>query len=520
MPMRSCCFYFILSLMSGPVVNGHDFKIENSGEDIGYYDVKKFGARGNGTDLETNAINKTIEAAAAAGGGTVYFPAGTYLSFSIHLKSNITLLLDNGATIMAATPVDTLGYDAAEPNASDQYQDFGHSHWHNSLIWGEDVHDITIIGSGSIDGKGLTRTGRRQKGLGNKAIALKHCRNVIIKDISILMGGHFCILATGVDNMTIDNLKVDTNRDGFDIDCCRHVRISNCSVNSPFDDAICLKSSYALGYAAITEDVTITNCSVSGFDRRTFLNGTYKREETDQVPDHGVVTGRIKFGTESNGGFRNITISNCTFEFCRGLALETVDGGVLEDVAISNITMRDILNAPFFLRLGARLRAPEGTAVGKLRRISISNVVVYNANPDFGSIIAGIPGHYIEDVKLNDIQILVKGGAPADQAGIQVPENEKSYPDPQEFGKIPAFGFFIRHVKNLEMTNVEIKWENEDRRPAFILDDVEGASFINVKAPHAARVSTFVLQKVSNFRTYLCGSVPDKKIQNVTDGKF
>ena len=124
--------------------------------------------------------------------------------------------------------------------------------------------------------------------------------------------------------------------------------MSDCSVNSPFDDAIVLKSSFALGFARITEDVTIVNCSVSGFDIGTFLNGTYKRDNAGKVPDRGVVTGRIKFGTESNGGFRNITISNCTFEFCRGLALETVDGGVLEDISISNITMRDVMGAPFF----------------------------------------------------------------------------------------------------------------------------------------------------------------------------
>ena len=144
---------------------------------------------------------------------------------------------------------------------------------------------------------------------------MKRCRNVILKNLAILTGGHFCLLATGVDNMTIDNVKMDTNRDGFDIDCCRHVRMSNCSVNSPFDDAIVLKSSYALGFARLTENVTITNCSVSGFDIGTFLNGTYKGENAGMDPDRGVVIGRIKFGTESNGGFRNITASNCTFEF-------------------------------------------------------------------------------------------------------------------------------------------------------------------------------------------------------------
>ena len=330
-------------------------------ENISLYNVRNFGAKGDSAVIDTDAINKAIEAASAAGGGTVWFPAGKYLSYSIHLKSNITIFLDNGAFLIAANTVEgQAGYDAPEPNAFNMYQDFGHSHWHNSLIWGEDLENITITGTGWIIGTGLQRMGRETPGLGNKAIALKLCRNVILKDITILTGGHFCLLATGVDNLTIDNLKVDTNRDAFDIDCCRHVRMSNCSVNSPYDDAIVLKSSYALGFARSTEDVTISNCSVSGFDIGTFLDGTYQRKNYNRVPDRGAVTGRIKLGTESNGGFKNITITNCTFEFCRGLALETVDGAYLEDITVSNITMRDCMASPFFIRIGARLRGPAG----------------------------------------------------------------------------------------------------------------------------------------------------------------
>jgi polygalacturonase len=488
---------------------------------VSFFNVKAFGAKGDSTAFDTDAINKAIEAASEAGGGTVFFPAGKYLSFSIHLKSNITLFLDNGAVLIAADPNQGKGgYDAPEPNEFDKFQDFGHSHWHNSLIWGENLQNIAITGHGMIDGKGLTRSGNTKAGIANKAIALKLCRNVILKDISILTGGHFCLLATGVDNMTIDNIKLDTNRDGFDIDCCRHVRISNCSVNSPYDDAIVLKSSYALGYARLTEDVTITNCSVSGFDIGTFLNGTYKRENAGKVPDRGVVTGRIKFGTESNGGFRNITISNCTFEFCRGLALETVDGGILEDISISNITMRDVMGAPFFLRLGARMRGPEGTPVGKLRRINISNVVAYGANPDYASLLMGIPGYDIEDVRMDNITILVKGGAPKEQAALTVPEKETAYPDPQEFGKIPAYGFYIRHAKNITLTNVELKLENDDARPPFILEDVKGATFINVKASHSAGVSSFILKNVTDFSSVNCGILPDKKISKTNDTRF
>ena len=487
----------------------------------GFYNVKQFGAKGDSVTIDTDAINKTIDAAVSAGGGTVYFPAGNYLSFSIRLRNNITLYFDNGANLIAALNVQgQAGYDAPESNQWDMYQDFGHSHWHNSLIWGENLENIAITGHGRIIGNGLTRNARAGQGPANKAIALKLCRNVVIKDISILKGGHFCLLATGVDNMTIDNVKLDTNRDGFDIDCCRHVHVSNCSVNAPFDDAIVLKSSYGLGFLRVTEDVTISNCSVSGFDIGTFLNGTYLKNEAGRVPDRGVVTGRIKFGTESNGGFRNITISNCTFEFCRGLALETVDGGILEDVTVTNVTMRDIQGAPFFFRIGSRMRGPAGTPVGKLRRVNICNVVVYSSNPDYGSLLFGIPGYDIEDIKISNLTILVKGGASKEQADLIVPEKENAYPDPQEFGKIPAYGIYLRHIKNIEMQNVELKLENEDFRPPFILEDVKGASFINVKASHKEGVPAFILKNVTDFSTFQCGSIPDKKIDKADNLKF
>ncbi len=483
------------------------------------FDVKTYGAVGDGKTLDTPAVNKAIEAAYAAGGGTVHFPAGTYLCFSIHLKSNVGLYLDHGATILAAEPTAEAGYDPAEENQwgdKYQYQDFGHSHWHNSLLWGENLENISILGPGKIHGKGLSRgLGRSEsKNWGNKAIALKLCRNVIIKDITMLMCGHFCILPTGVDNFTIDNVKIDTNRDGINIDCCRNVRISNCSVNSPNDDAICLKSSYALGFARATENVTITNCQVSGYDLGTFLDGTFKRTQ-QRAPDRAGVTGRIKFGTESNGGFKNITISNCVFDRCRGMTLDTADGGLLEDVSITNITMRDITSAPIHLRLCKRMRGPEGVPVGKLRRVNISNIVVYNADPRYSSLILGIPGHDIEDVKLSNIRILVKGGAPKEQASVEVPELETEYPDPRMFGEIPAYGFFIRHATGIEMSNVEVSFVNEDLRPAFVLDDVKGAEFFYVKAQKAPDVPTFVLKNVKGFKTHQCKPVTDTQLEVV-----
>jgi len=464
-----------------------------------YFDVTKYGAAADGKTLDSPAINKAIAAAGETGGGTVYFPAGTFLAGSIHLKSNIALYLDQGSTILASD--DPAAYDQAEPNEWDKLQDFGHSHFHNSLIWGEGLENISILGTGRIYGKGLVRN--TSKPVGNKAIALKLCRNVTLKDFSVLMGGWFAILATGVDNLTIDNLKIDTNRDGMDIDSCRHVHVSNCSVNSPYDDGICLKSDYALGFARATEDVTITNSLVSGYDNGTFLDGTYQKKQVyNNAGQNAGPTGRVKFGTESNGGFKNITISNVVFDYCRGLALETVDGGLLEDVTISNVTMRDIFNSPIFLRLGARMRAPEGTSVGALRRINISNFVVYNADPRYGSIISGIPGHDIEDVRLNNIRIYYQGGGTKAQADLVLLENETAYPEPRMFGDIPAYGFFVRHVKGLEMNDVQVSVMKDDMRPAVILSDVHGAEFNNLKAQHASGVPLMILKNVTDFSAH------------------
>jgi polygalacturonase len=484
------------------------------------YNVKAFGAKGDGKALDTGAINKAIDAAAAAGGGTVRFPAGAYLSVSIHLKSNISLYLDQGATIIAADPSNGASYDAPEPNSWDKYQDFGHSHWHNSLIWGENLDNISILGPGLIWGRGLVRSDKLPEGGADKSISLKHCRNVIIRDISMLHGGHFAILATGVDNLTIDNVKIDTNRDGMDIDACRQVRISNCTVNSPFDDAICLKSSFALGFARATENVTITNCQVSGYDEGTLLDGTFQRNEPKTFTRMSP-TGRIKFGTESNGGFKNITISNCVFDYSRGLALEMVDGGSLEDVAITNITMRDIVNSPIFIRLGNRARGPkESTTVGQLRRVLISNISVYNSEPLSSSIIIGIPGHDIEDVTLSNIRVYCQGGGTKEQAGIQPAEIETAYPDPAFFGIMPAYGFFIRHVKGLEMNDVEVKYMKPDLRPQFVLNDVKDAEFNNIKAQPLADVPTFVMSNVENFSIVQSRPLPDMRVERIVQKRL
>ncbi|HWW23024.1 MAG TPA: glycoside hydrolase family 28 protein [Edaphobacter sp.] len=501
------------------------------------FDIRTFGAAGDGKTLDTPAINKAIEAAASAGGGTVLFPAGTWLCFSIHLKSHVDLYLSQGATILAADsplPGQSTGYnggtyDAAEPNNPwESFQDYGHNHWHNSLLWGENLNDLSITGPGLIYGKGLSFGGgndprgnyptytAEQPGVANKAIALKNCRNVIFRDFSILKGGHFGLLLTGVDNLTIDNLKIDTDRDGMDIDCCHNVRVSNCTVNSPWDDAICPKSSFALGHARPTENVTISNCYVTGaYELGTLLDGTFKLFAPEaRVPR----TGRIKCGTESNGGFKNITISNCVFDGCDGLALESEDGALCEDITISNITMRNIRTAPLFFRLGSRLRGPKDTTkVGALRRILVNNIISHNAESRLCSILSGIPSYAIQDIKLSNIYQQHKGGSPAESLAIRPPENESKYPDPGMFGPMPSQGFFLRHISNLELSHVEVASIAPDPRPSFFLEDITRADFIAVTAPTGP--AAFNLNKVTDLRILLSRAAPDTHL-STADSKI
>lgn len=498
----------------------------------GVFQVRTYGATGDGKTLDTAAVNRAIEAAAAAGGGIVHFQAGTYACHSLHLKSHVTLYLDQGATILAAdTPREGTanGYDAPEPNQWDAFQDFGHSHWHNSLIWGEDIRDVAILGPGLIWGKGLSRGHEadpdlpiaERSGVGNKAIALKNCQNVTLRDFSVLAGGHFAVLATGVDNLVFDNLRIDTNRDGIDIDCCRNVRVTDCSVNSPWDDGICPKCSYALGVPRATENVTVSGCYVTGAYRMgTLLDGSFKRFEPDFYDNFWNGVGRIKCGTESNGGFRNITIANCVFEGCRGLALETVDGAPLEDITITGCTMRDIRNSPLYFRLGARMRGPKGLPASTFRRVLISNVTIDGPFNTMPSLINGIPGHLIEDIKLSDIYVRQRGGWSAELNGWTPPERENDYPEPYRYGPLPAYGFFLRHVRNVEFNNVEIETATPDARAAMWLDDVADSDFSRLKLPASRKGPAFVLNKVSDFRVVGSRSLADRTVSSTDHKEF
>ena len=247
--------------------------------------------------------------------------------------------------------------------------------------------------------------------LGNKAIALKLCRNVLIRDVTIFHGGHFAILVTGCDNLTVDNVTMDTDRDGIDIDCCRNTMVTNCRINSPNDDGLCPKSTYALGEWRPTENLTIVNCQVSGFQEGTLLDGTMKPSRSHN--------GRIKFGTESSGGFRNCTVANCTFRSCHGLALEEVDGGIMENITINNLTMMDVPDYAIYHHDRQTQSHARRDDPSRARNILISNVIADGVGKMGGIQIMGLPEQPLEGIRLENIRLTSKGGGTAEDAARQ-----------------------------------------------------------------------------------------------------
>ena len=463
------------------------------------FNVRDFGAVGDGKNLDSPGIDKAIAAAADAGGGTVVVPAGTYLSGSIHLRSNIHLVIDAGATILGA-PQDLNAYDETEPYSFGGYQDGGHCYFHNSLIWGENLTNVFITGNGMINGGGLVRADdildRMSKyrdlqdantndlppvRLGNKAIALKLCKNVLIRDVTIFHGGHFAILVTGCDNLTVDNVTMDTDRDGIDIDCCHNTMVSNCRINSPNDDGLCPKSTYALGETRLTENLTIVNCQVSGFREGTLLDGTMK-------PSRGH-NGRIKFGTESSGGFRNCTVANCTFRSCKGLALEEVDGGIMENITINNLTMVDVPDYAIYITTGKRNRTPNVTTNSRGRNILISNVIADGVGKMSGIQIMGLPEQPVEGVRLENIRLISRGGGTTEDATNTPKELGEGYPEPGRIGIIPAYGIYARHVRGLELANINLSYETNDFRPGAAFVDIDGLDIDHFKPELAEGVT-------------------------------
>ncbi len=451
-----------------------------------YYSVLRFGAVGDGKAKNTTAIQKAIDTASAAGGGTVYFPAGRFLSGTLVLKRNVTLHLDNGAVLLGST--DLSDY----PKHIPAFRSFTDTYVNRAFLYAEKVQNIAIEGSGTIDGQGGDDAFKcvppNYRFLERPyLIRFVECANIRVAGVTLRDSAMWVQHYLACDNVTLERLTIrshcNNNNDAFDIDGCHDVRIANCTAESG-DDAITLKST---GPRAC-ERVTIANCVVSS-------------------PCSG-----IKMGTETTGGFRDITITGCVVrrplwkgmhstEYTEGIGLQMVDGGVLERVTLSGITVEGAI-APIFVRLGNRARphtpdAPK-PAVGKLRDVVISNLIARGTRHN-GCIITGIPGHDVENLTLRDVRITFEGDGRLPDANRQVAELETEYPSAWKFGRLPAYGLYIRHANGVTLDNVQLDWEKADYRPALICNDVRNLNVNNLQPTAiAGGCETIRLNDVSN----------------------
>ena len=394
------------------------------------FEVRGHGAKGDGVTVDTAAVQSAIDAAGASG-GTVYFAPGVYLCGSLHLRSGVALHLDYGATIKGIR--DRNAYDPYEKLGFKNESDEETSYFHHALIWGEDLERVAIYGGGTIDANFAVRGGP-------KPIALKRCRFVRIEGVRILNAPNYCISLLGTDFVEIDGVTIlDAHCDGIDPDSCRNVRIANCHIES-WDDAIVPKASFTLGERRSTENVTVTNCYLA-----TACNN-------------------FKLGTESGGDFKRIAVTNCVMDGLKGkrdaisgIALESVDGSNIDGVVVSNVTMVNVCS-PIFIRLGNRGRDMDPDVPGTLRNVSIDNVVATNAS--LVCSISGIPDRSVEDISISNLRVSFAGGAPYRPVTEEVPEEIKGYPSADNFGALPGYAFYCRHVRGLTFTNIDVSWED------------------------------------------------------------
>ncbi|MCX7043991.1 MAG: glycoside hydrolase family 28 protein [Candidatus Sumerlaeota bacterium] len=452
------------------------------------FNVRNYGAAGDGKTLDTAAIQKAVDACAASSGGAVILPAGRYLSGTIRLKSHVALQLDDGAILLGSPSLEDY------PETSSSVRSYTDNYVRQSLIAGENLERVAIRGRGVIDGQG--QLFRRKEYLTRPyVIRLVKCEDVLIEGVTLLNSPMWMQHYLACDRVRIQGIRVwnhaSYNNDGLDIDGCHDVRISDCDFDSD-DDALCLKST--LDRAC--ENVVITNCRISSH------------------------CNAIKTGTESNGGFKNIVISNCAISsparskatygaqrgYC-GVALEIVDGGTLENVTISNIAIRGV-GVPFFMRLGNRARpfvknGPK-PPVGVFRNVIVADIVATEVS-SMGCSITGVPGHPIENVSIHDVRLSFDGGGRLEEASRKPPEKEASYPESGMFGALPAWGFYCRHVKDISFSNVSLRTAAPDLRHAIVGDDARDLRIEGMDASVSAGAAPLIrLCQVENAAISSC----------------
>lgn len=420
------------------------------------------GVRPSTDQPQTKALQRAIDAAAAAGGGTVRVPAGLYLIGTIHLRSNVTLHLDNGCTLKGSPRIEDY------PEVAGGFTDAVGQKRNRCLIYAEDTVGTAITGQGIIDGSG-GEYGFEEDGR-PFMVRFIDCRDVQVTGVTLQNSPGWVSHYLGCENVLIHGVtirsRVNSNNDGIDVDSCRRVRISDCDIDTG-DDAVCIKATRATP----SEDIVVTGCRISS--------------------DWGA----LKLGTESAGDFRNIIFSNIVIHNTNGGGLKVIsmDGCRLENVLVDNIIM-DNVSGPIFIRLGSRLRKyfadQPDRPVGILRGVVIRNVrinvweegfLLYGKYPrKAGIIVTGIPGHNVEDVTFDNVRVVYPGGGKRSDA--PVPEQEGEYPEFPAFHPLPSWALFLRHTRNIRFRDCEFSTREADERPALHLEDVEGQRFTNVTA--------------------------------------
>ena len=472
------------------------------------YNILKFGAVVDGKTLNTNSIQAAIDEASKKGGGQVIIPEGRFLTGTIVLKSGVDLHLDDNAVLLGSKDP----YDYPFMKAV-LVKNESTDHRRGALIYSDHQTNIKISGNGTVDGQGrelalhidsLFYVGKldtmyynlRRKRPGRRPgnIAIINCENVSVTGVTIKNAAGWVTTYELCKNLLIDHVRIDSdaywNNDGMDIVDCTNVRVTNNFVNSA-DDGICLKSENP---GSMDDSVYVANCTVRSS------------------------ASAVKFGTASHGGFRNVTIKNIKVydTFRSAIALESVDGGILENVLVDGIDAKNTGN-PIFIRLGHR---NEDGEVGTLKNITIRNVKVqvpygppdlnyeirgpelsFFHNP-FPSSITGIPGHYPENITLENIEITYPGKGNKGYAFMPVyrlnniPEVENQYPEFSMFGELPAWAFYVRHVKGLTLKNISVKADDKDYRPAFVFDDVDNINMNVISIGKANNNPPIVLKQV------------------------
>ncbi|MET9793200.1 glycosyl hydrolase family 28 protein [Streptomyces canus] len=415
------------------------------------FDVRDYGAKGDGSANDTPAVNKAITAASsAAGGGVVRFPPGDYKARNtIHMKSHVTLRLDKGATLQGSS-ADT--YDKAEANPYDDYQDYGHSHFRDAMIHGDRLTDIGVVGQGVIDGMGNLITGNPKSGEADKIISLTRCDGLTIGDgLTLRRGGHFAALINGCKNVTSDHLTIDTasDRDGWNIISTTNVTVTNANIRAN-DDALVFKSDYALGAKLPNGHVRVND---------SFLSAR--------------CCNALMFGSETCGDFSDYRFENIRIDGAdkSGLGMVSMDGAKISDVHYRDITMTNV-HSPIMQKIGTRKRCGNSPGVGSISDITYDTITAAGSSPAFSPTLWGETGHRIKGVTFNHVDITVPGGNGTMSTGV--PGNDPNDYNPKAIGTRPAYGWYLHNADDIRFTDSSVKFGADDGRPAFLANAADG----------------------------------------------